>query len=43
MAQAINCETASLKKYRTIGLPRVCVRNVLRVLECRLEDADATV
>ena len=35
--------TVSLKKYRTVGMPKVCVRNVLRMLKCRLEDADATV
>ena len=32
-----------LKKYRTICLPKVSVQNVLRMLECMLEDADATV
>ena len=31
----------SQKIYRTIGLPKVFVRNVLRVLESRLEDAYA--
>ena len=43
MTLAINFYTVSLKKYRTIGLPKVFVRNVLSVLECRLEDANATV
>ena len=43
MALGINCHyTVSLKKYRTVDLSKVCVRNVLRVLECKLEDADTT-
>jgi len=32
----------SLKKYRTIGLPKVRVWNFFCVLECRLDDANAT-
>ena len=37
----LTVKTVSLKKYRTIGLPKVW--NVLLVLECKLEDANATV